>query len=401
MGEGARRRKVLFVPKWYPSPDDPVCGVFVREHALAAQLHADVAGLYVRQVERRVDNPSSGTGRCPITDELDEGIRTLRVDYRRSPIPLASRLVWLWLYRAAAARLERTWGRPDVIHAHVFSVGLPAALLGRRFRAPVVLTEHWSHFPRRLLGRARTRMARAVMARARIVLPVSHHLQRHIEAHGIRARFRVVPNAIDTELFFPAPGGASAVAGAPVAPSAKKLLLVGLLKPVKGVPYLLEALHALRRRRQDFVLDIVGDGAEARAYRDQAARLGLTDIVRFHGAKTKPEVATFMRACDVFVLPSFFETFGVTAVEAIASGTPVVVSDVGGLREIVTDEVGYRVPPANARALADALDRTLDRYQTYSPQRLADHARARYGREVVGHTLQDVYATVLRETHQP
>ncbi|MCI0439499.1 MAG: glycosyltransferase [Chloroflexi bacterium] len=384
MSSGDRRLKALFLTAWYPSEEHPVAGVFVREHALAAAQYDDVVVAYASPAAKKI------RGLYSIADGMDDGIRTVRAIYRRLPLPKLSYLVWLYLQWLIFRRLKREGFLPDVIHAHVYYAGAPAALLGRLYGIPFVLTEHSSAFPERLLRRRHVKMAKLAMESARLVLPVSQHLQHSIEAYGINARFRVVPNVAATELFHPCEERETGDARRP-----KRLLLVALLTRIKGVPYLLDALRMLGERRQDFTLDIVGDGASRAEYEALAREMGLSDIVRFHGLRSKAEVAEFMRSCDIFVLPSLFETFGVAAVEALASGKPLVVSDVGGLKEIVTKEVGCLVPPGDAEALARVLDWMLDHHQDYDAEAIASYARARYSREVVGRMLHEVYLEAI------
>lgn len=385
MSASTDRLSVLFISSWYPSEDNPISGVFIREHAKAASIYDDVVVMNVR--------PSTKTSHrlFTVTDQTEEGVRTIRVQYRCPLIPCKmTYFLWFYLHWHVFRGLIKGGFLPDVIHAHVYYAGVPSVLLGRLYGIPVVTTEHSSTFPRRLLKRPRLMMARFGMRWSQVVLPVSLYLQRHIEAHGIQARFQVVPNVVETNLFHP-----------PVEDKVcttdngkKQLLTVALLTPVKGIPYLLEALHSLRKTRQDFELNIVGDGRNRAEYETLAAKLNLGDVVRFHGFKTRSEVAEFMRCCDIFVLPSLFETFGVVAIEALASGKPVVATDIGGLREIVVDEVGRLVPPKDAAALATVLDEMLDRHQVYPQQAIADYARQRYSAEVVGKKLHHVYLEV-------
>lgn len=142
---------------------------------------------------------------------------------------------------------------------------------------------------------------------------------------------------------------------------------------------------------------IVGDGPNKQEYEQLTEALGLSDVVQFHGLlQTKPEVAKFMRQCDIFVLPSLVETFGAVLIEAIACGKPVVATDSGGPKEIITDEVGRLVPPGDPDALAKALDYMLDHSEDYPSQRIAEYARERYSYQVVGKELERVYKAILK-----
>lgn len=385
MSERGRRLKILILPGWYPTKENPVSGVFVREQAQAVARYDDVVVLYAE--------PSSAPlrGLYELSDSREDGLRTVRVHYRRLPVPGTTTLLAGWVHLAGVRTLLRSGFRPDVIHAHVYYAGARAVLLGKLLGIPVVITEHSTEFPRRALTRRGYWEARFAMGRAQAVLPVSENLRDAIKAYGIRARFRVVPNVFRADLFYPA----DATSGQRNGHEPKRLLTVALLAEKKGISYLLEAVARLRRDRQDFRLDIVGDGEIRGRLEAQAAELGVADLVQFHGVKPKEEVARFMRQCDIFVLPSLVEPFGVVVIEALACGKPVVVTDSGGPGEIVNDSTGLVVPPGDAQALATALNDMLDRYPSYDPACIAAYAKERYGPDAIGQVLHDTYLTAV------
>ena len=110
---------------------------------------------------------------------------------------------------------------------------------------------------------------------------------------------------------------------------------VGRLDEQKGYTYLLEAAAVLMKREPDFRLSIVGDGPLRQSLEQQAASLGLNDTVRFEGQSA--EVSRYLHRAHVFVLSSLWEGLPYTIIEAMASGLPVVTTDVGGCRELVID----------------------------------------------------------------
>jgi len=374
-----KQLKVLFIAGWYPSKKNPVAGVFVKEHAKAVSLYNDVVVLCSEGIDRSV------RGLYEIQDNVEDGLRTLRLRYRKSPIPKTSYFIYLWGMFAAFRKLSREGWRPDVIHAHVYSAGVPAVLLGKHYGLPVVITEHFSGFPRGLVRGFEKLKAKFAFEKASLVCPVSKDLQKHIENCGIRAYFHVVPNVVDMSLFSPGCDPDERRG------DRKRILLVALLDPKKGVPYLLEALARLREKRDDFVLDIVGDGPNRAEYEQLSHRLGLEDVVYFHGLKTKQEVADFMRRCDFFVLPSEWENLPCVLIEAMASGLPIIATRVGGIPEMINDNVGLLVPPRNANALTEAIDCMLDHYQDYSPAMIVRYANERFSYETVGKRLDEIY----------
>jgi glycosyltransferase involved in cell wall biosynthesis len=374
----------LIITDWYPSARDPVLGTFVREKARAIALHHDVVVLHPRPT------PRLGRALYTISDDVEDGLRTVRLDYRRlrpAALSMAPRVLGA---RAALRRLAASGFMPDLIHAHVFSAGFLAVLLARGSGIPVIVSENSTAFPRgEVRGWQRT-MARYAFGHADLVCPSSEDLGRHIAALGVSTPLRAVPNVVDTTLFSP-----------PSQPPARdpdaraRMLLVALLDPKKGIEHLLRALALLRRDRDDFTLDVVGDGPLRGELAALARSLGLEAQVSFLGLRDKREVAELMRGADFFVLPSLWENLPNVVIEAMATGLPVVATRVGGVPEMIDERTGRLVAPGDPDALAEALNAMLDSFAGYDRDRIAGAARERYGREAVGRIWDEVYADVL------
>jgi glycosyltransferase involved in cell wall biosynthesis len=261
-------------------------------------------------------------------------------------------------------------------------------LIGRLLRIPVVISEHWTAFPRGILTRDPIYQARLIFRLADAVLPVSHALQRSLEHHGVIAAFQVVPNVVDTDLFTFHPR---------VSESAEilRLLAVTSLVKHKGLYVLFSALKQVAWQGRRWHLDIVGDGAEEAEHHLMVQKLGLAGNVIFHGQLHKNEVAQMMRQADLFVCPSLVETFSVATAEALASGVPAVVTRCGGPEEFVTKQSGVVVPPGDATALAEALTKTIERLPTFNRSVIAEEARAQFGLARVGAMLDELYARLI------
>ena len=368
----------MFLPAWYPTAENPVAGIFIKEHAKAVSLYNDVIVLYRQSAARGVKGFYG-----VISDQQEDGIRTIRIKYKKSLIPKTSFLSTLCAFRKL---LKQRW-RPDIIHAHVYSAGVSAVILGKIYKIPVVVTEHWTGFLRRALRKLDILRTRFAMNSAKIILPVSKDLEEAIRFYGVKNRFEIVPNAVNTEIFCPPLQKATN--------GRKKLLLVSVLSHQKGISYLLRALVRLKRKRQDFVLDMVGDGPKRLEYEHLAKKLGLTKMVHFHGLKTQKQVADFMKKCDFFVQPSLYETFGVTYTEAMACGKPLVATDIPVLKEKITQDTGILVPPKDVKALAEAIDYALDHYQENSPEKISQFAKNKFSYVAVGKKLDHIYREVL------
>ncbi|MBI3826736.1 MAG: glycosyltransferase [Candidatus Rokubacteria bacterium] len=188
-------------------------------------------------------------------------------------------------------------------------------------------------------------------------------LARHYDARA--GRIAVIPCGVDTELFTP---GAQEEARAALGLSAGPLVLyVGRIAPIKGLETLLDAVARFAARGRPVRLVIAGGdideavGAHEARLRARLASPDLAGIVRFVGAQPQKALRDYYVAADATVVPSYYESFGMVALEAMACGSPVVASRVGGLTTTVRDGVtGFLVPEGDVEALAERIEALVD-----------------------------------------
>jgi glycosyltransferase involved in cell wall biosynthesis len=371
--------RVLITPDWYPWPEDPVSGVFCKEQAHAVAATDDVTVLAWRP-ERGLRAPFQiGVGH-------EDGLRTIRLRHANTRVPRSGFACKVAGLLAIVARLRRAHWRPDVVHAHEYTAAPVAFLLGAMTRAPVIFSEHYSGFALGALDGGEMRRARWAFEHAQMVCPVSASLARHIQVLTPGAAVEPVPNSVDTDVFVPNP--VRRVARPP------RLITVGSLKEVKGHRHLIEALAELRQRHQPLHLDVIGDGPLRSELEALAIRLAVDDLIAFHGAKAKGEVATALQQADVFVLPSLWETLSCALLEALSAGLPVVATNVGGIPEFVTEREGRLVTPGSAGALAAGILEVAESLERYDPHQLRATATARFSRQAVARQWAEVYASV-------
>jgi D-inositol-3-phosphate glycosyltransferase len=267
-------------------------------------------------------------------------------------------------------------GRYDLVHAHYWLSGWAGRAVKRAWDVPLVASFHTlgrvknqadvhdPEPPRRLGGE------HGVIRAADLILaPTPAEAAQLADLYGARPdRIRVVPPGVDLARFRPRPAAEAkdrlGVAGRPV------VLFVGRLQRLKGPDVAIRAFAEAVRARPDLlaegVLVLVGGpsgpdaGSQLGRLRRLAARAGIVDRVRFLPPVPHDELGAIYPAADVVLMPSRSESFGLVAMEAQASGVPVVASAVGGLRYVVADgESGFLVPPGDHGALADRLLRLL------------------------------------------
>lgn len=280
----------------------------------------------------------------------------------RNPLRYVAKFQNVFSYGVRAARAVRDF---DLIYVQ----NEPNILLFVRPRAGqrVVLHMHNDHLSSRLFRP----LYRRVLARVDTVLCVSDYIRRRaVECFPeYTARFQVVLNATDPEIFKPYGEAALPELSGLVRlePGCRHLLYAGRLTPVKGVHVLIEAFRDIRRRLPDVRLIVTGSsffaGAAPTAYEEELAALAapVREAIVFTGYLPHDKLRYLYSAVDVVVFPSVWpEPFGLVMLEAMASGTCLIASRVGGVPEVVEHgKNGVLVEPDDAQALADAVCDTL------------------------------------------
>ena len=258
----------------------------------------------------------------------------------------------------------------DVIHSHYWLSGRVGNVLARHWRVPHVATFHTlAEVKLRARAGEREPEARAtgerrVIESADRVVAFSEHERDAIARlyNSGRDHIAVIPCGVDIDRFQPVDGDrARKDLGLD---GGKVVLYVGRIEPLKGIDILLRAVAQLGESENVKTLIIGGDSGgdrEVERLKSLADELGISSQVSFVGRVEQGELPVYYSAADVCVVPSWYESFGLVALESMACGTPVVASRVGGLPTIVKDGVtGYLVPWRCPEPFADRLDILLN-----------------------------------------
>jgi D-inositol-3-phosphate glycosyltransferase len=261
---------------------------------------------------------------------------------------------------------EGTWF-PDVVHAHFWMSGLAAVRAGRECGVPVVQTYHaLGTIKKRFQGAKDTSPPERVgyeraLGRAvdRVIAQCRDEVAELVRIGVPRGRISVIPSGVDLDRFTPEGPAAARDAGR------ARILTVGRLVERKGYAELIQAMRLVPKAE----LVIVGGPPEAdlehvplaRQLRELARKCRVTGRVRLVGAVPREEMPRWYRSADVVACAPWYEPFGLTPLEAMACGVPVVAAAVGGLTDTVVDELtGDLVPPRDPAALGRTLRKLLD-----------------------------------------
>lgn len=241
----------------------------------------------------------------------------------------------------------------------------PAPIIPVRTSLPLVVTIHdlmpWRHpegYGRVALGRERLFTKRLVKSAKRVLVASRFMRDEVVDVLGVDpAKLAVVPHGVDARFHPQAPelAGRAHRFGIPPGPF---VVWVGTAEPRKNVPTLIEAFELLRQRVRDVSLVMVGAWAESDIELDNRLSSMARSVIR-PGFVTDTELAQLYSASQAFVFPSLYEGFGLPLLEAMACGSPVVASNVGGIPEVVGD-AGVLVDPEDPGAFADALERVIE-----------------------------------------
>ncbi len=341
---------MLFIPSWYKQTDNPLLGNFFFEQARVLSRNGFTVGLVytekkktplIRCLPHFLDTAS-------FRDFDDDGVRTLRIKGLFPPFLLLSHHLWvrsvLFLFREYVKR----YGRPEVVHVQSVLFGGPVGrLIEKNFGIPYLICEHASFIGLSDIEPWKKRIACAAFSHAASVLAVGNRLAKDIEQEYEVRKVEVVPNFVDTAFFH-----------RPFAPSKTSpfvFLTVCNLVPVKNLELLISAFKEVADANAQVVLRIAGQGDLREALEALVSKLGLMDKVTFLGALSRSEVRGAMWDANVYMLTSRYETFGIAAAEAMATGLKVISTKCGGPEDIVASGLGVTVQEGDKSALARAM----------------------------------------------
>lgn len=312
---------------------------------------------------------------------------------------------WIFSFNSEAIRkavhINYEVGGFDIIHAHDWLVAYAGRSVSKIFDIPLVSTIHATEHGRNLGLHNRfqveiNEIEKNLALEADKVICCSDYMETEVmNLFGInKDKIRVIPNGVDPNLFVSLPDKPRFN----ISPDDKIVFFIGRLVPEKGVWQLIAAFPQVLEKIPEAKLYIGGRGPQKPDLEKLAKQLGISDKVYFTGFIRERERNFVYNQAKVAVFPSFYEPFGIVALEAMATDTPVIVGDVGGLAEIVENRVtGIKVDPSVKEDLANAIIEILSNEDF--AEKLRSNAnkmvKSVYSWEAIARSTTAVYQEVL------
>lgn len=371
---------VLHIPSWYPDDSKPFTGNFIERHIEAIALKIPSVTLKVvetnqRTVTRTVEEVSPNNTVC-----------TYYVTRKRSLLGrLFNKFLFGYYYIRGGQFIEQQFGKPSLLHLHVaFPRGSVAVQFKKKWKVPLLLTEHWSGYHARnypLLPLKVKKELHKTWSHIDGITTVSEYLLNEIQERFPVSQSAIIYNVVDHHLFQPQP-----VSFPPI-----KLIHISTLdEDAKNFQGILEAVLEIRKKRNDFVLNIVSEFVKPQ-YEQWVVDHQLSDTVYFLGSKSSEEVAELLAQHHFLILYSNYENQPCVISEAFSCGKPVLSSDVGGIPEIISPDRGVIIAPQKTELLIAALEQFMDNFNRYNAENIREYAINHFSKEVIAEKFWQFY----------
>lgn len=372
---------VMIISRGYPTNKYKMNGIFEFDQAVAlakAGCKVAFAAVDVRSIRRW---RKWGLERNEIQGV---NVYVMNIPCGRLPKVIMNKVMSIGLsiiYKLIVKEL----GKPDVLHAHFAEVGYVASILKQRIKVPLVITEHSSLINKPIIEKRLIKIATEAYVQADAVVAVSPSLVNAIKDKlNIIARY--IPNVVDTDLFTYSHSEHC---------RSFNFVSTGNLIITKRMDLTVEAFYSTFHDLPPVTLTIFGEGSERTKIEEIIKKHHLEGRVILMGTCSREVISEKLKISDCFVLASRSETFGVSYIEALATGVPVIATKCGGPETFVHEENGLMIPVDDFDSLVDAMKYMYENIKKFDSEKISDQIKSEFSPEKVSSKLIEVYEEVL------
>ncbi|HQZ51357.1 MAG TPA: glycosyltransferase, partial [Chitinophagaceae bacterium] len=387
------RKKILWLCSWYPSKMDPFNGDFIQRHARAAALFNDIHVIHVTY-DYPNDVENSGQELNSI-GQLSEQIVYFKKK-KSLKAKLTNQLRWLANYKKAIRNYIIKNGKPDLVHLHVpMKAGVLALWMKKNYKISYIVTEHWGIYNHIVEDKyasksiAFKKYTKKIFERASKFISVSDYLAKGVNRQICKKDYVVIPNAVDTDLFYYKEKEASAF----------RFIHVSNMVPLKNAEGILRSFKNFIQQNINAELIMVGDiGPQIRDY---AQTLSFpAGAIKFLGEIPYTQVAAEMQKADCLLLFSNIENSPCVIGEALCCGLPVITTNVGGIPELTSESNSLLIESKDEDALTQAMHEMVGGINNYNRKKIAENAISKFSYSVIGKQINTVYEEIIASKSQ-
>lgn len=369
--------KIAIISRGIPSTESPLYGLFEFDQAKAlAKKGLDVAFIVIDY------RNCSYHRKYGLMQYQKDGVSVFELSlplgiYRRA-LPILQRLL-LIPFRS----MLKSFGKPDIVHAHFYSIAAIATILKQRYGIPFIITEHSSKLNKDAasISKIDKTLASKAYQFCDQLICVSQALRNSI-SRNFKHESIVIPNMVDDMAFqlHTIPSDASPFV----------FVSVGNLIPIKGFDILIKAFAQIKEGTK---LYIIGDGPERENIKGLICQYQLEQHVELLGQLERTEINKVFQQSHVFVLPSRSETFGICYIEAMYAGLPVIATRCGGPESFVDSRNGLLVSIDDVDALSHAMMDIRLNYANYDPLHISQNCINQFSPSIIASQIIEVYCS--------
>ena len=373
---------ILWLCSWYPNDTNPYDGDFIQRHAEAVSQNHSIDVLYVHK--HIGPEPTQAYTKMIRNEKLTEHIITNHVKRDHWFYHLLGLLNFFLIH----LRFIRLHGRPALIHVQIpIKAGTVALFYKWVYKVPYLVTEHYGiyntssddHFKsRHFFFRYATRL---VIKYANVLTTVSDSLGEDINHWVVQKTYTVIPNVVDTQLF---------TFAEPLPKKSFRFIHISNMIPLKNVGGIIEATERMWYERQDFSITLIGR-IEEEFYQLAQSKQLLNKVVFFDGEIPYSQVASAMKESDALIIFSDTESQSCVVLESLCCGRPAIVTNVGGVKELIHAANGYKVNVRDTDDLVCKMRDLINNYPTFDLSAISQQATALYSYDSVAQQFDAVY----------
>lgn len=377
--------KIFIIARGFPSEQDPTWGCFEKDQAEALYLLGHQVTILSVDTRFRFYWRKLGV-QCGVHNHIATFNIFLLPHAMLFFLPRKIRQwFYTWQLEVIYKRAVLQNGTPDVIYSHYLHNTLKAIPLRQKYNIPIVAIEHWSQMAYSPIPKNTISTAKQVYASIDQLLTVSSALKNNIKQQ-IGVDSIVIPNILGKEFHYTKQDK--------IKDKTFHLITTGRLIPEKHFDMLIQAVANISSL--PLKLSIIGDGSERKKLQKLIYKLHVKNQVQLLGHKSKQEIVALLQESDIFVLPSQSETFGVAYIEALACGLPIIATDCGGPRDIVTKNNGLLIPINNQHALEQAIIQMCSNLTSYDNEAIAEDCQNRFSSNNIAKRITKILEQTIK-----